>query len=196
MAEPSRKQKNPLPARDRAVRAMLKLAGQQGWRGVTLEAVAHESGLSLAELHDHFEDRFDLLAAYGRIIDRKVFEQTTSDSTLSPRDRLFDLLMERFDVLNADRDGVTAILRDLTFDPKTALLTLPHLGRSMSWMLEAAGIATFGWQGALRILGLTAAYLETLRHWRDDLSEDMSVTMAALDKNLGRIESLAGKLNL
>ncbi len=195
MAKSSAKPKPSL--RDRAVKAALGLAARDGWRHVTLQAVAAESDIPLADLHDHFEDRFDLLAAYGRMIDRKVLEiAANSDETLSPRDRLFDLLMERFDVLNDDRAGVVAVLKDMKFDPATALLTLPHLGRSMGWMLEAARIDTSGCRGALKILGLTAVYLETLKHWMTDGSEDMSVTMAALDKILGRAEHWAGKLSL
>ncbi len=185
--------KQTLPPRHRAVKAMLALAARDGWPAVTLQAVADEAGLSLAELHDLVEDRLDLLTSYGRMIDRKVLESVSSDESLSPRDRLFDLMMERFDVLNQDREAVASILRDLTLDPKSALFTLPHLGRSMGWMLEAAGIGTSGWQGGLKILGLTAVYLETLRHWKTDISEDMSVTMAALDKNLGRAEQWAGR---
>ncbi len=128
------------------------------------------------------------------MVDRCMLAHAGKDDSGSPRDRLFDLIMERFDILNEDREGLVAVLDGLKTDPKQLVLSLPHLGRSMSWILEAAGVSTFGWQGGLRIIGLTGLYLKTLRHWMDDESEDMSVTMAALDKNLERAERLAKRL--
>lgn len=196
-AKSGRAQKDAGTTRDAAVRAALALAARDGWNEVTLQAVATEAGIPVAALHDAFADRFDLLAGLGRMVDRAVLARAgAADSALSPRDRLFDLLMERFDVLNEYRDGVTAILDAMKFDPKTIILSMPHLARSMGWMLEAANISTAGWQGGARILGLTTVYLMTARHWASDESEDLSATMAALDKNLGRAEQWAGAFRL
>lgn len=175
--------------REKAVRAALKLAAKKGWDRVSLRAVAAETKIPLHDLHDIFEDRADILAAYGRMIDRQVMEQTGApDPALSARDRLFDILMARFDVLNEDRKAVQSILRAVKCDPKQAIITLPHVARSMSWMLEAAGIETADWRGAAKVLGLAAVYLKTLWIWLDDNSEDMAKTMAALDKGLEQAE--------
>ena len=77
------------------------------------------------------------------------------------------------------------------FDPKEAVLSCPHLCRSMSWMLEASGVDTNGIRGAAKIIGLTGVYLKVLKTWRDDESPDLGKTMAALDKHLGQAERLA-----
>ena len=61
----------------------------------------------------------------------------------------------------------------------------------MRWMLEAAGIPTRGIRGELRVKGLVAVWLWTLRAWRADDSEDLSATMAALDAALRRAEQAA-----
>lgn len=190
--------KTPKNVRESAVRAALDLAATQGWEQVTLPAVAKHAGIGLAELRDHIEDRLDILAAYGRMVDKRVMEAASgdADSGTPPRDRLFDLVMERLDVLSEDREGVKAILSSFRFDPKQAVISLPHLGRSMIWMLEAAGVSTGGIKGAMRVAGMTALYLNTLRTWRDDESADMSATMAALDKNLERAEKIVSLLRL
>ena len=185
------------PTKEKAIKAALNLAAQKGWTETSLADIATESGISLSELHEMFEDRFDILAAYGRMIDKRVLEAATAPQPgLSPRDLLFDLLMERFDVLNENRDGVAAILKSFCLDPKQAIISLPHLGRSMSWMLEAAGIDTGGIKGAVKVAGLTGLYLKVLRTWKDDDSPDMGKTMAALDKTLGRAEQWAGSFGL
>ena len=148
-------------------------------------------------LYDYFDDRNDILSAYGRILDKQVLENIGApDQDLSPRDRLFDLMMERFDVLNENRAAIVSILNAFRFDPKQAVISLPHLGRSMSWMLEAAGLETGGIKGAAKVLGLTALYLKVLRTWKDDDTEDMSATMAALDKSLSHAEEWAGRFGI
>jgi ubiquinone biosynthesis protein COQ9 len=58
----------------------------------------------------------------------------------------------------------------------------------------AAGIATSGVRGELRVKGLVAVWLWTIRAWRSDESQDLSTTMAALDAALRRAESTAERL--
>jgi AcrR family transcriptional regulator len=184
--------KTPENPRDAVVLAALALAAEKGWVGVTMGEIGRRAGLSAADMHDLFEDRFDILAAYGRILDRKVLAAVGApDDSVSERDRLFEIMMERFDALNEHRDGVIAILDSLLPDPKQAIVSLPHLCRSMAWMLDAAGIPTSGVKGVVKIMGLTALYLKTVRVWREDKSTDMSKTMAELDKNLASAEGWA-----
>ena len=61
----------------------------------------------------------------------------------------------------------------------------------MRWMLEAAGIPARGVRGELRVKGLVAVWLWTIRAWRADDTEDLSATMAALDTALRRAEQAA-----
>lgn len=183
--------------RERAVLAALKLAGEKGWNEIAMDDIAGEAGLKPDEMRRHFLDRFDILSAYGGMIDKQVLDAFPAiEESVPPRDRLFDIMMERFDVLNEQRKGVKAILRDLCADPGQAVTSLPHLGHSMGRMLQAAGINTEGCKGALKIIGLTGIYLKTLRVWKDDNSADMAQTMACLDKALCRAEGMAHTLGL
>lgn len=182
-----------LPLKARAVRAALDLAAKSGWGGVGMQDIAAQCKCTLAELHDVFEDRGDILTAYGRSVDRRVLDSVGKpDMTQSDRDRLFDVMMERFDVLGADRAALQSILKSFCTDPKQAVIGLPHLGKSMVWMLEGAGIDANGAKGAVKALGLLGVYLYTLKAWMDDDSEDLSKTMAALDRALGRAEQWGG----
>ncbi len=179
--------------KEEAVEAALALAVERGWAQVSLRGVAAKVGLTLAELHEHFDDKTDILVTLGRMIDRQVLENIgEGEEGASKRDRLFDVLMERYEVLNNYRDGVCAVLDSFLCDPKQAVISLPHLARSMSWMLEAAGMDTGGIKGAVKVAGLTGVYLKVLKTWKDDDSKDLSKTMAALDKTLNRVDSLAG----
>lgn len=185
------------PLKERAVLAALELSGEIGWDMVTMADVAERSGGSLADLSGIFDDKSDILVAYGRMVDRRVLENVgTAAPDESPRDRLFDIIMERFDVIGERREAVLSMLSSFKTDPKQVVISLPHLARSMAWMMEAAGLDTSGIKGAIRVTGLTLVYANVLRVWMGDDSADLSKTMAALDKNLERAEQAANTFTL
>lgn len=186
-----------IPVRDRVVHAALALAADLRWVDVSLNDVARHADIDLATLREHFMDKDDILVAYGRMVDCIVldrFPAGTFDIETPHRDRLFDILMERFDVLNDDRDAVLSFLDSFKGDPKQAIIGLPHLGRSMEWMLAAAGIDMPGWMGAVKVTAVTGVYLYAARAWMHDDSADLSKTMAALDRGLARIDGWAERV--
>ena len=173
------------------VMATLQLSEQLGWEHVRLSDIADEAGITLAELHGHFADKVDILCAFGRMIDARVLEDLDVDLSASPRERLFDVLMDRYEILNDYRAGLVTILHAFRYEPKHALISMPYLCKSMNWMLEASGIDTNGIKGMLKIAGLMAIYVKVLKVWAEDESPDLAKVMAALDKDLGRAESAA-----
>jgi AcrR family transcriptional regulator len=176
--------------RDRMVDAALALAERQGWRRTGMAEIAAEAGLSLAEAYAACPSKPALLVAFHRRIDRAALAEG-SDPGEPTRDRLFDLLMRRFDALAPYRAGLRAVLRDSVGDP-AALLAVPALLSSMGWMLEAAGISAAGWQGRLRRHVLAGAYLSVFRAFLEDDSADLARTMAALDRRLRGVGSWLG----
>ena len=178
--------------KNRVLDAALALAAEQGWQDVSFGEIIAKAKVDMAEAHEYFDDKTDILIAYGRRIDRQVLDNISkSNDELSMREKLFDLLMERFDVLNENRKAVLSILNSFKDDPKQAVLSFPHLGKSMSRFLEAAAIETDGLLGAAKVTGLIGVYLYTVRTWKEDESPDMAKTMAALDKALDYAESAA-----
>ena len=174
--------------------AAMQVAARTGWRKARLADIAEEAGLSLADLHDRYDSKAALLDDLVRHIDRIVLKgaQQPNGEDSSPRDRLFDILMQRFDALNPYKDGIRAIVRDTGGGGIAEILCGGcRLLRSMRWMLEAAGIGTAGWLGGLRVKGLAVVFAATVQAWLRDDSEDMAKTMAALDRNLKRAEQFA-----
>ena len=178
------------------VDSALRLAATEGWRRMTLRDIAAEAGLSLAEVHAVHRSKSGILAAFVRRVDDAVLPE--DDAELldeSPRDRLFDLVMRRLDAMAPHKEGVAAVVRDLSADPAWALCHAPTFMRSMDWMLEVAGLAAGGCRGRVRAAGLGAVYLSTLRVWFMDDSPDMARTMASLDRQLRRVDALARALD-
>lgn len=179
---------------DRITRAALALASERGWRSLSLREIAARAEVPLLDVYLAVPSKTALLSRLIGSSDRAVLAAGGATMTDSARDRLFDVLMRRFDSLQSRRQGMVAILRDLPCDPLALLCLLPRFARSMAWMLEAAGISSVGLAGSLRIKGLALVYLNALRVWLEDDSPDMARTMAAVDKGLRRAEQLLRSL--
>jgi AcrR family transcriptional regulator len=184
-------QAKPADVPSRVFEAALKLAAKRGWSKIALADIAAAADMSLADLYAVYPSKAAILEALSRDVDRRVLADAEIEATESPRDRLFDVLMKRFDALAVYRDGLAAIARDSWRDPALVLCHAGQLRRSMAAMLEAAGISSAGLAGTLRAKGLAAIYLATLRDWFRDNTADKAKTMAALDGRLRRAESCA-----
>jgi ubiquinone biosynthesis protein COQ9 len=174
------------------VTAAFRLAGEQGWGKVNVAQAARAAGLSLVSARERFPTRAAILLRFGLLVDQAALLDAPAEGP--PRDRLFDLLMRRFDLLQTHRAGVKAVLRAVPTDPPMALLLACATKRSMRWMLQGAGISATGPRGALQVRGLMALWLWTMRAWERDDSDDLSGTMAAVDSALQRAEQIASWL--
>jgi AcrR family transcriptional regulator len=178
-----------IAARDQIIDAALRLIALEGWRRLSLGAVAAEAGLPIVEIYRAFGSRSAILSAFFRRIDEAVLAVPLDhEADERPRDRVFDLLMRRFDALQPYRGALAVLGRELPSDPCAALAIGARLLRSMRWVLEAAGISTAGLGGAFTVRLAAAAYLATLRVWRRDETPDLAPTMAELDRRLRGIE--------
>lgn len=185
-----------MPARGdsehKVIEAALELAAERGWNRVGLADIADRAAIPLDRLHGLFGSKQALLSAFARMIDRKVLAARDPELADEPaRERLFAVMMARFDALRPYREGLRAVLEAAACDPAALFCGAAQLALSMAWMLEAAGLSSSGVKGALRVKGLAAIQLATLRVWFSDESEDMAATMAALDRHLRRAERLA-----
>ncbi len=173
------------------ITAAIHLAAERGWRPLTLSEIAAEAGVGLAELYRHFASKDAILDGFSRLVDEAMLAEGPADPADSARDRLFDLLMRRFDALQAHRAGIVAIAGELRRDPVGTAAHLPQLERSMRWTLEAAGLDTAGLLGLGRIRVLGLLYLSVLQAWLKDDTPDMAATMKTLDGRLAQVEQLA-----
>jgi len=178
---------------DRIIDAALACIARQGWRRLSLADIAAEAGLPILRVYRLFSSKPAILCGFFRRIDEAVLaEPPEGEPDERPRDRVFDLLMRRFDALQPHRAALDVLARELPTDPLAALAAGAGLLRSMRWMLEAAGISAEGLGGVVAVKLTGAAYLATSRVWRRDQSPDLATTMAALDRRLRGIERWYG----
>lgn len=193
MAEATRNETAKAAADDAIADAAMRLFAERGYTVVRLSDVAEAAGCDLGALRLRVDGKPGLLTLFLRRTDAVVLgEDAGYDADESVRDRLFDLLMRRFDALRPYRPGLRAVFRDLPRDPVALLCTAPTAIGALGWYLEAAGASADGPLGALRVKGLALVWLQSLRVFLDDDSEDLARTMSALDKALRQAERAAG----
>ncbi|MCS7268637.1 MAG: hypothetical protein N2038_02330 [Geminicoccaceae bacterium] len=169
-----------------------KLVAEKGWRGFSPIELARRTGRPLPEIYAVFTEPRDLLRALGHRLDAAMLDVPLAElERLSVRERLFELLMRRFEAMRPFRDGLAAAGREVWCDPALLCGTIANLERGSYWLLEASEAGLSGIWARLGRCALQIAYVRVFRVFLEDDTADLSRTMAELDKRLGELESLA-----
>jgi AcrR family transcriptional regulator len=179
----------PTDKRKAIIEALMNLAATRPWSEIEIGDIAQTAGVSLAEFRDLFPSKGAVLGGLSRVIDRQVLEETTDELAGEPaRERIFDVIMRRFDALEPYKPALRRIFRELRYDPVSLAALHQVAVNSMRFMLAAAGINTEGPLGTLKLQGMVAVYSKTMRTWLDDEDPALARTMASLDRELRRGE--------
>src|SRR5215471_19443859 len=183
----------PAGDRDKIIAAFLNLLADKPIEQIGFTEIAEASGVSLAQLRSEFPSTLAILAAHMKSVDRAVLSEDFSDVEEEPaRERLFDVLMRRIEILKPHREAVRSLMRSARRNPPLALALNSLAVRSQQWMLTAAGIGASGPRGMIRAQGLAALFGGVLRTWIHDDDPGLARTMAALDRALARGQRLLG----
>ena len=162
-----------------------------GWNTARIDAVARLAGASVGEVADSFPDRWSALRGMQRRLDRAALVEAGSDTAASVRDRLFAVLMARFDAAQPQRAAITQLASVARRDPGLTAYFTATVPPSVARIAAAAGVDTTGLIGPLRVQGLLLLYARAARVWLTDDSADLAATMRALDADLERAERIA-----
>lgn len=172
-------------AKGRIMAAAMALAAERPWQDVLLKDIAGAAGMDLVTLRREFPSKSAILSAFIRATDDAVLSRVpTFTAGESARDRLFDVIMTRFDVLQPYKPALQSIAASRPFDMELGRRVMA----SQAWMLHAAGIGTEGILGASRVTGLASVYAGAMDTWLADNDAGHARTMAALDRRLRRGE--------
>ncbi len=161
-----------------------------------MDDIAEAAKIKPTLLAEKFSSKQAILDSFNHQIDKKiavVFANATHEETI--RDQLFDILMARFDSLLPHKQAIKSILQEtVPFDPIASVCGMQAVMRSMGSTLELAGIGASSPAGCLKTNALMAIYLRSFKIWLEDDSADMAKTMACLDGDLAKAESLANMI--
>lgn len=170
------------------IEATLQLAQFQGWQRVSLVDASREAGLPLQQVRQRFPFKSMVLLRLNRQIDDAALCGESYGSTV--RERLFDLLMRRFDAMQDYRHGICAVMQAVPRDPALAAFLAATTMESLRWIADAAALDRQGLGGVIRLNTLLAVWSKTLISWEKDNTPDLADTMQTLDKALTRAERM------
>jgi AcrR family transcriptional regulator len=173
--------------KDKIIDALMTLLASQEFGSIGLAEIAEEAGMSLGALREAYDGKLAILGDFTRRIDRVVLDGGEAEGE-TVRDRLFELLMRRFDALAPYRDAVHNLMRTARRDLCLAGFLHRNAVRSQKWIFAAADADKKGVAAAVAVEGLVLVNAEALRVWLDDDDEGQAKTMAALDRGLARGE--------
>lgn len=176
-------------AKARIVAAALKLAAERRWTRITLGEIAKAARMPIAELLAALPSKPAILTELQRQTDRAALAGGPGEG--NARERLFELLMRRFDALAPHRAGLRSIARSAPADPLGIVCSYGQLLQSMRLMLAGAGLPADGLAGLVAGPALAGIYLSVLPIFLAEESTDQARTMAALDRRLRRVDHVA-----
>lgn len=179
---------------DKGVKAALELAATRPWESLTLSDIAAAAGLELSDFHG-VAGKQTLSDAVSGWLD-KAMSAEGIDRTQSPRERLFDVIMLRFEAMEPYRDGLVSLFRWQERSPIQLAKRLPARKASADWALVSAGLDGEGdLPFDVRSIGVGWAIGQAEGAWMKETEPNFTRTMAALDKALRDLDDRAAMLS-
>ena len=193
MATKKKSSSVPISPREAIIVAALKIAEAGGWRAATLRELSEAAALPFGEVYGSFKTPAHVAGAVLGDAVRAAMEEPLPDTSLSPKDRIFDAAMNVFDGLKDRRAALGAMIAAYRLRPMSGAPVLGALARFARVTLERAGVGADGAAGAARIAVLARTLALVLGVFAED-DAGLSRTMAALDTRLRESERWAKRL--
>ncbi|HEY5046624.1 MAG TPA: hypothetical protein VII49_01215 [Rhizomicrobium sp.] len=169
--------------------AAFRLLARQGWNELTLASVARAAKVPLAVLQSLAPSKPALI---GLMLARACAETARrykpDRQSEGGRERIFDVALTWFEVLNARKPALRALFEGLRRDPLALLAARAEFLAAAEWLLALAE-ADAGRAVSVRAAALAAILVRAIPVWLDDDAE-MTKTMAKLDAALTRAKWL------
>ena len=163
------------------------------------EIAAHadvDTALALAIAGDPQQLVLGKMAALDDQAVLESFADIEDAGAVSIRDKIFEVLMHRFEVYAPYRIQIQALNRAARRRPDLALALGLGLQSVTCRMLVMAGDHCDGWRGSMRVKGVAGMVMVVARVWMKDDSPDLAPTMKELDRRLQQAEEWAFSLRL
>src|SRR3954470_12501451 len=117
--------------RDKIIAAFMVLLAEKRFEEIGFGEIAQRSGLTLANCRAEFGSTLAIYAAHVKDLDRKVLPGASGDMAEEPpRERLFDVLMRRIEVMAPYREATRSLLKSVSRNPPLALALNGFAARS------------------------------------------------------------------
>ena len=171
----------------------IALGEKKSVRQIDSVMISEQSGVAIGEItsiYDSVEDIFwDVVSGH------KDGSLERDDGDDSVHDKLFDLLMRRFEALHAVKQSLQNLSRDFDEKDFQALFVKEKVVRNMGWVLASAGVSTSGLEGEARKRALAWVFGKSFDKFIKEEDRGLPKTMMTLDRTLTRASQWQSRMN-
>ena len=166
---------------------------KDGWTKFSLLQFSKTQKISTKDLKIFFRNKDHILQRFSKMIDFKVESNIDIEEmkSTSKKDNLFELIMLRLEVMQTYKVALRNILSSAKEQPIILKKLSKNIINSLDFYLELSLYYDDTPVDFLKKNAIFIVYSLTFRVWLNDESDDLSKTMAELDKFL----SMADKAN-
>lgn len=169
----------------------MTVVGNDGWESASIAAVARDAGVKPAEAEALYKDIWDILADLLDDIEDRTEAEVRDYMGDSWHDNLLEILMVRFDFAQDYRPALSSLPVFALRHPRHSRRFMRRMYDTMERMLYLARVPDEK-ISPLSISGFCLIYLSLVDRWNKDTTQDLSPTMAAIDKRLAWFEQASG----
>jgi len=166
----------------------LKLLEKKSWSKISIKEIFKKSKINQLEAYSIIKEKKEVLLLINNYFDQETIRLTQKIENSNNKDKIFEIIMTRFEILNNYRNAVIKLFKYIIKKPDLILYILPHLIKSLIIVIESTENSSDGIRGNLKVEGLMIIYLLVFMVWIKDDTQELEKTMAALDNHLNCAE--------
>ncbi len=167
--------------------ALMDLADANQWRTITLLDIATQSMLETSDILQFTHNKMQILSLYFDKIDQ-IALSNLDHSNETAKEYIFDFILCHIEALSPRKNALKNISKAMISDPIESIKMLAMIRRSLKLMFESAGFSISGIKGNLALNSVKVLYLRALQVWLCQSNDDLSSTMAEIDKRIRQTE--------
>ena len=173
------------------------LINDTGWEEFSIERLSTRENIPLNDLKVYFKCKYSMVDKFSKMIDKNIESklriQDFKDS--SKKDIIFELIMMRFDEMEEFKGSLTKVLNASKNKPLLISIISKNVMNTMDFFLELSNSYNNYAFDVLKKNFLFLIYSITFKTWLSDNTEDLSKTMAELDRLLSTAENFQKKIS-
>ena len=168
-----------------------------GWDKFSIEKLSTIENIPVRDLKVFFKCKYSIVDKFSKMIDKNIESKLRLEDfkDSSKKDILFELTMMRFDEMEEFKGSLSKILDVSKKKPLLASVITKNVMNTMDFFLELSNSYSNYAFDVLKKNFLFLIYSITFKTWLSDNTEDLSKTMAELDKLLSTAENVQQKVS-
>jgi len=179
------------------IRKGFDLINDIGWNKFSIEKLSVKENIPVKNLKIFFKCKYSIVDKFSTMIDKNIESKLRIEDfkDSSKKDILFELIMMRFDEMEEFKGSLAKVLDASKNKPLMISIITKNVMNTMDFFLELSNSYNNYAFDLLKKNFLFIIYSITFKTWLSDNTEDLSKTMAELDKLLSTAENFQQKVS-